>query len=449
MERHLRLRGFFDSPLYQVLYRHYEDFQESYAREHQSDLGYFRHDVDETISKFMECGDPRLGVARFECEDCQTRLYVPFSCKTRLFCPSCHARFNELWVDQLMTEVICSEVPHRFWTFSIPKRLRPYFRQRKRLGWLVETAKETVYLAMGRGKIRDFEKPGIITLIQTHGDELNWNCHLHVLITDGVYDYYNPVLVKFHPFSFWDFNGMTELFRRVLLKRLHREGVLTQEIVENMLTWPHSGFHVHASDSFRDLDRIRRTLGYAFRPVIFLKQLSYDPKDKQITYRSKKGKTLKFKPNEFIALLTQHIPDRYQNMRRYAGFYAANVRTRIQKAQDKENKEISPEIKLATPIRLHWAKLIAKVFGDNPVRCPRCHKDMKLKGFLLKTNLMFKEIQVLSRAPPLKEFPKYRDLPGQGLTISFETDTWSKRPPSPLSGIHDFPEEYFDQSVNW
>jgi hypothetical protein len=81
------------------MYRHYEDFQEAYAREDHSDFGYFRHDVDETIAKFMECGDPRLGVARFECEDCQTRLYVPFSCKTRLFCPSCHAKFSELWVE--------------------------------------------------------------------------------------------------------------------------------------------------------------------------------------------------------------------------------------------------------------------------------------------------------------------------------------------------------------
>ncbi len=84
MGRRFRFRGFFDSPLCRVLRGHYEDFQESYARQHQSDLGYFRYVVDQTIGKFMECGDPRLGVARFECEDCQTRLYVPFSCKTRL-----------------------------------------------------------------------------------------------------------------------------------------------------------------------------------------------------------------------------------------------------------------------------------------------------------------------------------------------------------------------------
>ncbi|MDX1386995.1 MAG: transposase [bacterium] len=448
MERRLRFRGFFESSLYQVLYHHYEDFQEGYGRERQSDLGYFRHDVDETIAKFMECGDPRLGVARFECEDCQTRLYVPFSCKTRLFCPSCHTKFSELWVEQLMSEVIRPEVPHRFWTFSIPKRLRPYFRQRKRLTWLIQAAKETIYLAMGRGKVRNFEKPGIITLIQTHGDELNWNCHLHTLITDGVFDYSNPNEVKFHPFCFWDIKGMTEIFRRLLLKRLHREGVLSQEVVENLMSWPHSGFHVYAGEAFRDSDRIRRTLSYAFRPAVSLKQLTFDPNTRQVRYRSKKGKALQFKPNDFIATLTQHIPDRYQNMRRYAGFYAANVRLRIQRAQAEENKDDLPEIRMAGPIRLHWAKLIAKIFGENPVQCPKCHKDMKLKGFLLKTNLIFKEIQVLSRAPPRKEFPRYRDLPDQS-KISLEPDEGWARAPTATSGIKDIPEEFFDQSVNW
>jgi len=50
-------------------------------------------------------------------------------------------------------------------------------------------------------------------------------------------------------------------------------------------------------------------------------------------------------------------------MRRYAGYYAANVRLRIHKAQAIEDKDKIPEIKIVGPIKLHWAKLIAKVFG--------------------------------------------------------------------------------------
>lgn len=216
-----------------------------------------------------------------------------------------------------------------------------------------------------------------------------------------------------------------------------------------MLSWPHSGFHVYASEAFRDPARIRRTLSYAFRPAVSFKQLSYNSKTHQVTCRTKKGMTLSFKPKDFIATLTQHIPDRYQNMRRYAGYYAANVRLRIQQAQAKENKEPLPEIRFAGPIKLHWAKLIAKVFGENPIQCPRCHQDMKLKGFLLKTNLMFKEIQLLSRAPPLKTFPKYRDLQDQEIMVSYAFGEGTTRPSSTISAISDFSEGFFDQSVNW
>lgn len=75
---------------------------------------------------------------------------------------------------------------------------------------------------------------------------------------------------------------------------------------------------------------------------------------------------------------------------------------------------------------------------------------MKLKEFLLKTNLMFREIQILSRAPPQKEFTRYRDLPGK--TISYEAEFSERgaiKPSAPIPGINDIPEEYFDQSVNW
>jgi len=205
----------------------------------------------------------------------------------------------------------------------------------------------------------------------------------------------------------------------------------------------------YAGEAFRDSNRIRRTLSYAFRPALSLKQLAYDPKTEIVRYQTKKGKALEFKPKDFIATLTQHIPDRYQNMRRYAGFYAANVRLRIRRAQAEENKDALPDIRMAGPIRLHWAKLIAKIFGENPVQCPRCHQDMKLKGFLLKTNLMFKEIQVLSRAPPPKEFPRYRDLPDIIKMASYEPEEFGAISSGSLSAIQDSPEEFFDQSVNW
>ncbi|MDD3890619.1 MAG: transposase zinc-binding domain-containing protein, partial [Syntrophomonadaceae bacterium] len=67
-----------------------------------------------------------LGFARVKCDDCQHEYLLPFSCKRRYFCPSCHQKRVLEFGEFLYTEVL-KQVPHRQWVFSIPKRLRRYF----------------------------------------------------------------------------------------------------------------------------------------------------------------------------------------------------------------------------------------------------------------------------------------------------------------------------------
>jgi len=45
-----------------------------------------------------------------------------FSCKTRGFCPSCHAKRIEEW-GEWMRETLLWDVPHRQVVFTIPKML--------------------------------------------------------------------------------------------------------------------------------------------------------------------------------------------------------------------------------------------------------------------------------------------------------------------------------------
>jgi len=49
------------------------------------------------VDKYLDCGNPKCGFARTKCSDCWTEKLLMFSCKTRGFCPSCHAkRLEEL-----------------------------------------------------------------------------------------------------------------------------------------------------------------------------------------------------------------------------------------------------------------------------------------------------------------------------------------------------------------
>ena len=197
-------RIYYLNPLYRVLCKHFESFLCEYNRLYKSKYGSFRSVIEKTIGKFIECGDPRYGVAIYKCTKCGERLVVPFSCKTRLFCSSCHQKDNILWVEHLI-ENIFTDVSHRFWTFSIPKLLRPYFlKNRKLQNLLVEAVNKAFCLVLGNGKITKSMRPGIIFMIQTHGDKLNWHPHLHIIATDGVFDYRDEENIKYHPCFSWN-----------------------------------------------------------------------------------------------------------------------------------------------------------------------------------------------------------------------------------------------------
>ncbi len=55
-----------------------------------------------------------------------------FSCKTRGFCPSCHAKRLEEW-GEWMRETLLLDVPHRQVVFTIPKMLRVFFKFKRKL----------------------------------------------------------------------------------------------------------------------------------------------------------------------------------------------------------------------------------------------------------------------------------------------------------------------------
>lgn len=434
---------------------HFGSFQEEYARHYESQLGFYRPIWDETLRRFFECGDPRFGLARFQCGGCAYNLYVPFSCKTRLFCPSCHQKRLELWQTDVLQHVIHQEMPHRFWTFSIPKRLRIYFQYRhKLLTHLVQAAKQTVFLALSDNTRRSFIAPGMITLIQTAGDELNFNCHLHALITDGVVNYAEPNNITLQRCFHYDFQQITELFRLCVLRLLFKHHVIVQNVVDNMVTWKNSGFHVHVSEPFTDSERMRTCLEYSFRAPVTLNRLKYDQGHRRVCYTTKKNKSLVLKANDFIAAVIQHIPDRYQNMRRYAGFYAANVRLRIERAKAESCKDVTSQNTTRTddvPVvretsKVAWASLIARIFGDKPTQCPQCGDEMRLVGFDFDTRFLH-DIPQMQRAPPKIKVVRYAELPAQLIMERAQSGVDNQTAVGSEQIMPDY--ENADQSISW
>lgn len=108
---------------------------------------------------------------------------MAFSCKKRGVCPTCSAKRAVILAEHLYDEVL-EDVPTRHIVFSIPKRLRPYFRYNRSLcDILFKAAWRSIQEALGT----QAATPALVLTLQTAGETLNWNPHLHGMIADGVF----------------------------------------------------------------------------------------------------------------------------------------------------------------------------------------------------------------------------------------------------------------------
>jgi hypothetical protein len=94
--------------------------------------GPWRAVVPAVVDRFLACGILEHGFARIRCDACAHEYLLAFSCRSRYFCPSCHAKRLARWTLWL-DETLLAPVPHRQVVFTIPKRLRPYCLYRRAL----------------------------------------------------------------------------------------------------------------------------------------------------------------------------------------------------------------------------------------------------------------------------------------------------------------------------
>jgi hypothetical protein len=201
---------------------------------------------------------------------------------------------------------------------------------------------------------------------------------------------------------------------------------------------------VHCSEPFHPQDKepFLRRLAYAFRVPVTLGQLQYE--QDRVELRTKKGKTLTFSPTDFIAKLTQHIPDRYQHMRIYGGLYASATR-RWLKLPCMKQVQVATQSKRTPP----WARLLAKLFRDIPTLCPLCHQEMKLTGIEIRISVLQTWIPSCIRAPPKKRFISFRNLhPEQPIYLAAE-DATSYGQRVEFSQARSESDEDFDQTKSW
>ena len=127
-----------------------------------------------------------------------------------------------------------------------------------------------------------------------------------------------------------------------------------------------------------------------------LSRMSIERKDGSdvVRYTSDKG-SKEFSPLDFIAALSAHIPNKFEQTIRFVGAYSARSRGKRLAVEAQALPEDSSYSPLPAPIveppskrdvSRSWARLIKKIYEVDPLICPKCGSAMKIKAFITNTS---------------------------------------------------------------
>ena len=306
-------------------------------------------------------------------------LLLAFSCKTRYFCPSCHQK-RVLAYGEWVESSVLRPVPHRQYVFTVPKLIRPFFAYRRSLlGELCRIIARLLVEAYSAAHPR--ARPGFILFVQTFGDLVNFNPHVHALVADGVFE----ASGRFIPLPPIPETLLAERLRREVLGLLVRREAILPPLAGQMLAWRHSGFTVHnqVRVAASDAEGRKSLAGYMLRAPFSLEKTTYDAAHGMVIYRSKLHATLKrnFQVMPGVAwleLLCKHVPDRHEHMVRYYGRYSSRTRGAERERPEIEEADAESSSQARQAAKAAWAKLIRKVYEVDPLLCPNCGAQMRV-----------------------------------------------------------------------
>ena len=203
----------------------------------------------------------------------------------------------------------------------------------------------------------------MIAALHTAGDLLHFHPHIHAMALDGTVDTNG----EFHQLPEIDIVKLHNCFQQNVFNALHKQELITQDVVDNMLSWEHSGFNIWSGEPFTDPDT-RRFLGrYLKKSPVSLERMSIR-ENGQIGITRKTDdfdETRLFDPLEFLAELSSHIPNIWEQTTRYYGVFAARTRgshaTRKLKLIKSSPLLLDQPFESTPPASKYWATWIKKI----------------------------------------------------------------------------------------
>lgn len=348
--------------------------------------------VIEEVEKFLHCGDLSNGFRVFKCEACSNVKRYPIRCKGK-FCPTCAVGEAQRWAEVQASDMY--ESVHRHVVMTIDQGLRPIFanhRYREDLlkGLMDEAARLITEYFEERGM-----KAGVVAALHTFGSKLEFNPHIHMLVTmggvttEGTWENYNYIpFVKLR--KQWQ-TVVLKLIRRVLSQRAKKQ---VQPLLQAAYKNNADGFYVNAPKKSRT--KLKSLLGYIGRymkrgPIALHRIVMYDGEVVAFRYQDKRDgeeKVEELPVFEFIGRLIRHIPDKQFKMIRHYGIYSRRTKKLMKRVVEHFQRKVGKLLVNARRIvkPKAWRERMKDTFGSDPLECSECKNCMEFRGIAVRKN---------------------------------------------------------------
>jgi len=326
------------------------------------------------FAKAMQCRTAELGAEVYSSEN--QELIVYHTCKSRA-CPSCGYRANVQWLRERWAAL--PDVRYKGITFTMPDLLWPFFHDNPPLAAALSALAAEVIRT--RVSVKYGLRVGVIAILHTFNGKLEFNSHVHTMVTDGGLHGSADIWVSR---VYYGRDVLMESWRRAVIALLRAalqadqlQTDLTADQMEDLFWHLERCWWSVKIQSFEDKWHFLRYAGrYVRRPPIAQRRItwigkrtvSFWYKDKKLRRRAYVQCSL----DEFIDRWAQHIPQPYQHAVRSFGLFAPRA---IQHTSAAIFVILRQE-KRPRPKPRPWADSIKRDFGHDP-RLDRTGKRMK------------------------------------------------------------------------
>src|SRR5665647_3089085 len=365
------------------------------------------------LSRLSRCHTAAIGVHHYRCnnQSCRHLPYQYHSCGNR-HCPCCGGMKRDQWIEDRMGEL--QPTTYFQLVFPLPQELRSLcMGNRKLLFALLFKSVQHTILTLSKDEKYMGATPGIISILHTNGQDLNFHPHIHNIVSGGGINAGGKWIKEKRSNGRFLFprRAMEKIYKGYFLEQLRKyiaNGSLKYAdlaTVEKILSIVgQKKWNVYVNAPFGGPAQIIEYLGRYTHKVAITAHRILHIDNSNIIFKYKdysdgnKQKIMVLTHTEFLSRFEQHIlPKSFVKIRHAGYLHAKNKMERIA-AVCKQLKLPAPMQRVHTPVAL---RLLLQT-GKDIATCPVCGKGrMKLvQTFIFHNGALVDIAQLHNRGSP-------------------------------------------------